>query len=276
LTLTLPILMDHLERKPIQIFSASNAPAFEVLSARNKDRQVWTRALLPLMEAAKKFRFDSGCDAPGTGDAVRETAVEMLQGALFHLPHPVTWIEDSFDDGSDGSYLYLCIEEDDLIQVYHFTDLGAGAGECRFVLGQLPYTIDLAHPQDSFLFPQALSQNVTATTTAGEAIYAVKKFILTLATEGPEQETVSGKPFRKGLPHRHRQYQHTFVRVPLDRTQSSHGGSGGLSPRRRKHLVRGYLWGKNTRSRDQWRWIKPFWRGSTELGTVKRSHYVVG
>jgi hypothetical protein len=99
---------------------------------------------------------------------------------------------------------------------------------------------------------------------------------VTLATEQADREDVAGKPFRKRWPKQNRQYQHTIVRVPLDTTEPRESEARGPSGTRRKHLVRGYMWGKNTRPQAEWRWIRPFWRGSAEVGIVERSHYVVG
>jgi hypothetical protein len=42
------------------------------------------------------------------------------------------------------------------------------------------------------------------------------------------------------------------------------------------HLVRGYVYGKNTRPLAEQRWVKPYWRGDKELGVVATpEHYEV-
>ena len=274
--LVLPILMDHLERKPICIFASSSANPLERVPARDRSRKDWARMLIPKMHRAQKFMFDSGSDTPATAQPVRETAVNMIESKLFHLAFAETWIEDPFANDPTRPYMYLCLEQDDIVEVYHFTDNGPTKEDCRFVMGQIAYVIDLAEAQDGFIFPGVLRRNQTAVISAGEAIYAIKKFVVTLATEQAVHETVPGEPFRSRLSKQPRQYPHSVVRVPLAARSTAFGPARNGAGGRRRHLVRGYMWGKNTRPQSEWRWHKPFWRGRAELGTVDRDHYVVG
>lgn len=113
----------------------------------------------------------------------------------------------------------------------------------------------------------------------GEVIYTIKKFLVTLNTTNHEQVKV-GQGKKKGvaglLNKRRSSFAHTIIRVPEDDTPVSIGlGHGGSRIKRRKHLVRGFVWGKNTRPIEEQRWVKPYWRGAQEVGVVDRSHYDV-
>jgi hypothetical protein len=82
---------------------------------------------------------------------------------------------------------------------------------------------------------------------------------------------------KQSVDKRHRLYEHTIIRIPMDDGgEGGDLGTGGAARKRRCHLVRGYTWGKNTRPVEEQRWIKPFWRGDRSVGTIERSHYVVG
>ena len=145
--------------------------------------------------------------------------------------------------------------------------------------------IDLAQSRHTFALngveipltvaePLACPERFHVKRKCGEAVYALKKFLVTLATRQAITECVDRKK-SAGLPKRFRDYPHTIIRVPLDET-SGHTDPRAAGPKRRKHLVRGCTWGKNTRPLEERRWIAPFFRGSAELGEVTRSHTVVG
>ena len=89
--LLFPKVLDHLTNKAI-VWCDLTDP-YSLRRARSS-----AAALAPQMERAEKFIFDSGTDNDHDFvGAVRETALEMMQAGLFHLPHPVTWIEDPFE-----------------------------------------------------------------------------------------------------------------------------------------------------------------------------------
>ena len=118
--------------------------------------------------------------------------------------------------------------------------------------------------------------SLLAAKTIGEAIFATKKFVVTLATEQAIREHVDvpGGPRAQAAAARARRYPYTIIRVPTYVPETA-GESGKPGTPRRCHLVRGYVWGKNTRPKEEQRWIAPFWRGDAALGIATRSHYVV-
>jgi hypothetical protein len=304
--LILPEVLHHLEREPVLLLTAQG---MRHASRGDSQRQAIVQSLMPLLHKAEKFIFDSGSDRDEqTVMAVRSTAVEMMHAGLLHLPHPVTWIEDPFDSvpfnpadmplppgvaGTEGAialtrmlasligeqrYGYLCVEQDHKLFI-HFLSYCAGPIGPRVTLALGSCVIDLANPQDGFAmpFPGSVVNAMTAK-VLGEAVYGVKKFLVTLATEQAERASVPGKRWSPGAPKRTRRYDHTIVRVPLDAPHSVSGESGDdpiPQGRRRKHLVRGYMWGRNTRPTAQQRWIKPFWRGDADLGTLHHEHYEI-
>lgn len=105
----------------------------------------------------------------------------------------------------------------------------------------------------------------------GAASYTVKKLLVTLAARGTVVEKSPPLPkgaSRPSLPAKSRKYPFTLIRIPEEDPDPSdlregHGGGGGKP--RHKILVRGYVWGKNTRPRDQQRLIAPYWRGRDEV-----------
>lgn len=241
--------------------------------------------IIPKLHRAEKFVFDSGMDRDeSVTTAFRETAVNMMEAGLFHLPYPVIWVEDPFGDGDDrtmpdGSlmpegiksetrYMYYCEESHDQIRIWFLSD-----PDETIVMLPAPIILDLTKAEDAFFYPPENPQQPEWIKIAGEAVYAVKKFIVTLATRGVEKTQVKGGRHDTNITPRGRRYPHTVVRIPMD--YSSAKGSGGHGQHRRMHLVRGYVWGKNTRPLNEQRWIDPFFRGMEELGTVEHSRYVV-
>lgn len=273
--LLLPKLMDHLDRKEIMIAQPTGMP----FPIDRKSRYRPTH-LMPLLHQSQKFVFDSGSDKDErTTSAVRETAVNMLEAGLFHLPFPLIWIEDPFDDNPSMRFLYLCRETKEGITMWFFQSLPKGTtgrDGPRFCFFEKTAFISFEEITDKFMIEDTHVCDPMVGNSYAEAIYALKKFIVCLNSEDIIRERVDGKPFRPGLPKQFRQYEHSIIRVPFDRADAAEHGIAGESRRRRKHLVRGFVWGKNTRPREQQRWIKPFWRGSQEVGEIKREHYEVG
>jgi hypothetical protein len=107
-------------------------------------------------------------------------------------------------------------------------------------------------------------------------MYASTKFLVTLATTNHIQEREPGKPFKPRIPQKFREYPHVIIRVPdyaAARGSKSDGDSSGA--RRRMHLVEGYVWGRNTRPRDEQRFIFPHWRGDQSIGVIERAPTMV-
>lgn len=253
----------------------------------DKRRNAVLAPLLPLIHRAEKFIFDSGSDQDErTIMAVRETALNMLEAGLFHLPHKVVWVEDPWEDAPDEKRnFYLAVEDDDAIRVYLFTHMNQRLLADTFgirVNPSMPSTsfhlspliISLREPSDQFGFHSGGGTDLMFLKVLAEAMYSFKKFIVTLNTENLQIERgrTPSHGVRPGA--RFRKYEHRIVRVPLDTSPSSGGlGSSGPGKPRRRHLVRGYVFGKNTRPKEQQRWIKPYWRGDAEIGIVERDHY---
>ena len=131
---------------------------------------------------------------------------------------------------------------------------------------------------------QQVSTSLERANILGSAGYTVKKLLVTLAARGTVVEKSPPLPraaSRASLPARARRYPYTVIRIPEDDPDPSeiregHGGGGGKP--RHKILVRGYIWGKNTRSKDQQRLIAPYWRGRDEAEDAVpagRDHYEV-
>lgn len=291
--LMLPEVLDALDRKTVVFMPVDAVP--DILGPKDKVRQRLLAPLTPLLNKAQKYIFDSGSDQDErTVTAVRETAVNMLEAGLFHLPYPIIWIEDPYEGKEDTQRnFYLCIETPDKIVVHFFQKMDmrdAVPPEMRAMLGpksQLPaltiypqpMVIDLKNPTDLFQVMGARSILMPdMEKVIGECIYGVKKFLVALNTDDLITERVRVPPGHKqSVDKRHRLYEHTIIRIPMDDGgEGGDLGTGGAGRKRRCHLVRGYTWGKNTRPVEEQRWIKPFWRGDRSVGTIERSHYVVG
>lgn len=275
-----------LRHKPILIPDETGMPS--VVPPTAKQRRNFLAPILPLIHGAEKFIFDSGSDQDErTVMAVRETAVNMIEAGLFHQPHPLIWVEDPYEDAPETQrHYYLGHEKDDGIIIRVFTRMSqkrlhqmAGLDGVPslpdFSFHPYPLYIDLREPSDQFtilgLRNSALSPIYSK--VLGEAVYSYKKLIVTLASTNPEIERVRPKG-EAGGDSRHRAYDHRIIRIPLDTDPSERSGpSKGTGVRRRRHLVRGYVFGRFTRPVEQQHWVKPYWRGDRELGISQHSHY---
>lgn len=281
-----PEILYMLRHRPIVL---SSGGAF-LAEPSDKRRVAALSPLLPLIHRAEKFIFDSGSDQDErTVMAVRQTAVNMQEAGLFHLPHKITWIEDPYEDAPDEKRnFYLATEDDSIIRMYVATYLdqrlmaeswGAvvGGNTSNLIFHATPLVIDLTTPSDDFAIIAPSLADVLIRQIFQEAMYSFKKFIVTLNTENLQIERVRSpvKGTRQGSRFRH--YEHRIIRVPLDTSpQTGDQGNGTSGKPRRRHLVRGYVFGKNTRPKEQQRWIKPYWRGDAEIGIVERDHYEIG
>lgn len=286
------MLIEHLENRKIMIAFPDTYPI--AMGPEERIRKVINGKVVKNIEAAEKYIFDSGSDTdPETTNAVRSTSTAMMEGKLFHMPSKITWIEDPFDaddqndkelfTGRDLRNYYLCIEENDGIEVWFFNSIPPGHGEdgkIRFSMFALPMFLDLTQATDKFAILGIEREPLPLYVTGlAEAIYSVKKFVVTLATKDQVREKVKAKPQKARIPRKFREFDHTIIRVPFDRAESqSLGlGLGGTGRKRRKHLVPGYWWGKNTRELPDRRFIWPYWRGSQEVGVIDPAerHHVV-
>lgn len=275
-------VLDQLEKKPFVVLDPLHGPVIlTVRSAAPIGKLV--NLLTDKIHKAVKFIFDSGSDQdPETVSAVRDTAVAMIEAGFFHLPFPLILIEDPFEN-SESRNFYLCEEIDRFVRVHLIQRIprkieGVDAKVPRYMVYPNPFEIDLSEPSDLFTVVGLEKRPVEPTyeKTIGEAIYSVKKFLVALNTENLEQEKVEGRPWKASLPKKYRHYAHTIIRIPDDDTPIHTGtGRGGAGVKRRKHLVRGFIWGKNTRPKEEQRWVKPYWRGAQEVEVKERTHYVV-
>lgn len=292
MNLHLPELMHGLDRKPIMMAYAMSPP--REVDRKDRERAALVGRLLPQMHKAQKFIFDSGQDRDEeTTSAIRDTALNMLEAGFFHMPFPLCWIEDPFDDDPTTTTrnFYLVTEDEKtirvrLIQRFRGMQQDDLEPEERVNLSDGPTTIlhkeeaiiDLENPSDAFTVPGGAIPELVRY-SLGEAVYAVKKFVVTLATEQAETERVKRNGTRgASSDKRTRSYDYSVVRIPLDHPERGERGSGSGGRARRRALVRGYMWGKFTRPLDQQRWIKPFWRGSKDAGERDPASrfYVVG
>lgn len=283
--LHLPELMHELRSRPLAVVDSHGMP--ETQEPHHRGRAALLGRLLPLMHQAQKFIFDSGSDQdPDTITAVRETSVAMLEAGLFHLPHPVCWIEEPYSDDQDElrRNYYLAEEGVEGITLHFFqranpADLAIMPGGRllpTFLLHRHAMFIDLKTASDRAILLGAQQSNELYAAIIGEALYGLKKFVVCLNTEQLVIDQVPAGRGR-GVGTRQREYAHTIVRIPLEPTlpASEGGGAKEEGKRRRRTLVRGFVWGKHTRPPEEQRWIRPHWRGDASLGTVERSHHVV-
>lgn len=256
-----------------------------VLSVSNRERHTLVGALAPQIHNSAKYVFDSGSDQdPETVQAVRDTSVNMMQFDLFHLPHPVIWIEDPFDDNAEfklARNYYLATEHKGHIDILLFQEMQPEAGRSRLIINPHALVIDLTNPQDAFsvqgVHPNAIPEFTRA---LAEAVYSVKKLIVSLYTRGTIFEAVAPRQGRQGET-RNRSYPHQIIRIPLHEplpdpaTEQRGTQSSTVRPRRAK-LVRGYVWGYKTRPIDEQRWIAAYWRNLAGEVPSQSSHYQVG
>jgi hypothetical protein len=283
-------VLDVLRNRPIMTIDAAGMPV--IANTNHVIRKNLLLPLLPQIHQAKKFIFDSGSDQDETAVAVRQTAVAMMEAKLFHQPHPVIWIEDPYDNDPDlQRNFYLGIETPGKITVFAFNRSNVN-GMYREMFGEtppakvptitfhpFPLEIDLENPSDDFRVTNvglAFRRDSIEAKVLGEAIYSYKKLIVTLNTSNHKSEYVMAPP-RKAAGVQRRFYDHHIIRIPIDYEAPIEPSGPGLPGRpRRMHLVRGYVYGKNTRPLAEQRWVKPYWRGDKELGVVATpEHYEV-
>lgn len=278
--LLLPEVLHHLEKKPFVLCDAVGDVV--VLEPSVKMRSKMTQPLMDDAQKAVKFLFDSGCDRDDdTVFAVRDTALAMLEAGLFHLPFPAIWVEDPYDDVPETTTFrftgmrnfYLVKETQTQIITRLIQRIPNEMPGVRFMIHGARLVIDKTQPSDLFMVEGGSSLGVSKIDpdlekTFGEAIYALKKFIVTLAAEEIERESIKGKPTKASIPKLYREYDYTIIRTPVERDENGEIVIEPSGRRRRKHLVRGYVWGRNTRPLDEQRWIKPFWRGAGSAKNV--------
>jgi hypothetical protein len=276
-------IVHSLRFKPICIMLPPHGEP--VLSeASDKTRQKILAPILPLIHQSQKFIFDSGSDHDEQNlSAVKDTAVNMIEAGLFHQPHPVMWIEDPFEENPDTHRnFYLCIEKDHQIKIWYMAlidlkSIDPNSHEKPFVLVYpSELIIDLSEATDKW-GTKGVSIGSDLAKILSEAVYSFKKMIVTLNTANQHYDKIVGKTVGNkkwdGNP-RSRPYTYTVVSVPYDDTGAAgNRGESGSGIKMRKQLVRGYVWGKNIRSKEQQHWVRPYWRGENEI--VERTHYEV-
>ena len=280
-------ILHTLRHKPILV---SLPPDGEPIPITTKDKRFgpMLAPLLARIHQSQKFIFDSGSDQDErTTTAVRQTALAMMEANLFHQPHPVMWIEDPYEEDPENyRNFYLAIETADRIEIRFLSKLPAmgltlhGKAVPRLSVHPLRLVIDLANPTDQFRIEGATELSALYAKILSEAVYAYKKLIVALNTENLLIEKItSAKKGWEGDSLHGRPYDHTVVRIPLDDPQPQSSGQGhrlGVQVTKRKHLVRGYVYGKHTRPVEEQRWIRPYWRGEGETKRIVERHYVVG
>lgn len=251
------------------------------------------RLLQPLLvkiHQAEKFVFDSGQDHDEEQVmAVRETAVNMIEAGLFHLPFPTIWVEDPFEDAhEDARFLYLVEETSTEIIIHYFsfhrqsyqrTAFNASTPMPAVAYHPFQLIVPLDDPADQFMVkptPRLGDLPVFYKMALGEAVYGVKKLLVTLASANPEREMIRANRKAEG---RYRDYDRQVIRVPLE--TPTYDGQPGAGVRhagkpRRARLIRGYTWGKNTRPPSEQRWIAAYWRQQVFIHEPKPTHYQVG
>ena len=230
------------------------------------------------------FIFDSGQDNPPDEiQAFQETAEELASEGLFRLPYPTVWIEDYFSDDPNGTRVCYLIHECDAGMACWSVVVNP-KDEHIHVLGILSWIKDLN--MFGYRMPEEAEQKwpeeeQRVYQRSSMATLMLQKFIGTLAASNTVRErgetrrrevrkgrnptSKRGKDFKTVV------YGYTHVSPPLD--DSVPPDASGYQPCKR-HLVRGYTWGKNTRPKDEQRRIEPFWRGRGEQADP-RQHYEI-
>src|SRR6476620_9490602 len=112
-SLKLQLVISHIEEKAFVVQNYLAGPS--ILPRNDPFRLSLKRNIVPVMKAASKFIFDSGSDRnKATRDAILDTASNMVDAGLFHLPHSTVWIEDPFENENlqpNQWHFYLCTEE---------------------------------------------------------------------------------------------------------------------------------------------------------------------
>src|SRR3954453_20117081 len=109
--LHLPEFLRHLNARPMTFLAEHGVRS---LPPGDKNRRVIASTFRPMLHQAGKFIFDSGADADGdTTQAIKETALPMLEGGRFNLPYQTTWIEHPFETDPTGAHrnYYLAYEK---------------------------------------------------------------------------------------------------------------------------------------------------------------------
>lgn len=217
--------------------------------------------------------------------AVRETTLDMVEAGLFHLRFPQVWVEDVFFESDMlDRYGYFLREYLDRITIRQFGRYRGGVlaiiGGNRWKLMAGEAIIPLAQPTDDLsvdldgrveivratdlLVKHDMGYGAVERTadnflinnlgvvlcrahryTLGEAVYALKKFIVTLNVKGTIHEQVDPRVRRRDHPKPvERPYPFTINRVPTDAVPvdgETPLGGGRTGAPLRKHLVREYV-----------------------------------
>lgn len=280
-------LMEHLQRKPIVLFTPDAMPM--PVEAKIRSREKLTAPLIEKIDKARKYIFDSGSDRePEQLDSIRSTAISMLDFDLFHLPAPLIFVEDPFSQDPDGMRYFYLMEEDRKsrrITVNFMARMPkqyALMEDAIYSLFTYPFVKDLNVSDDLWGWhagqtPEELAQSPFwpfFEKPFTEAMYACTKFLVILSTTNHIQEKDPGKPFKQRIPYQFREYPHVHIKIP-DRVSWGKGEGKGKRGPMGFQFVDGYVWGKHTRPREEQRFIYPYFRGSQDVGVVERGHTVV-
>lgn len=245
--------------------------ADRVYSANVKDqvRQELMKDVIPRIHQSQKFIFDSELDAdPQTKEAIRETANNMIEAGIFHLPHNLIWLEEQFITHEKVKTFYLCEEVGDKIRIQTFSLIRKNV--C-FLAQTAIINLDKNAIHKSYDVELFDDKSQPSVKDLWAAVYAVKKLVVFLNSRGTEEEKIRVPGHRNIGNFKNRLYPHSIVRIPSEIQEPS--TATGTGKRRRLHLVRGFT---RTYQNGNKIWIDPFWRGSKELGEVVRDHYEIG
>ena len=285
LNLFRPKVLDRISRNKAMVVS-TDYNHFTGFIVSKKRRPIWWEAFHEAVRSpeTQAFIFDSGQDNPPEEiQAFQETAEERESEDLFHLPYRTVWIEDYFSDSPDSTRVcYLCHECEDGIGCWSVVinpeeDHMHVLGVFRWLRDQHMFGYRIP-PEATARWPE---EDRRVYQRSSMATLMLQKFIGTLAASNTVRERgeTSRREVRKGRnPCSQRSkdfrtviYPYTHVSPPPDETVQA--GEDGRQPRRR-HLVRGYTWGRTTRPKDQQRRIQPYWRGQGEV-IEARQHYEI-
>jgi hypothetical protein len=191
------------------------------------------------------------------------------------------------NDPEGPRFCHLCREDDGEIRLWSvFCDPGESMpGGVTSVMGELRWNPDLLECEwvrygRHFDNAKVAEMTVMLKERRDVATLMLRKFLVTLSASNTVRERgeTRHRVVRFGRDPTSRRekdfktvvYSYTHVRQPDDDALPF----DGVHRHRKRHLVRGYTWGRHTRPPEEQRWIAPFWRGRGEVA-VQRDHYEI-
>jgi hypothetical protein len=257
-----------------------------IVSLRSKQLPPWVRTLRKKIENAEKFLVCSeGLRYPEQPEELVETIKSMIEGQLFKLPYPETWVEVYSDDiGLRTNTLFSEVPNGGIRAVSIDFSVTGGitiiqpfwlmpeTGKFRYAQpGSPQFTLSRQSKLDLEVL-EMLRMHAFSCTLDLQAFMVLNSAINSQRVTRSNSVRIP-RLGRSPISTKEKDYRivthvYTEMQVPDDDTVPVK--PNGKPPRR--HLVRGHFRFRE-RPREEWRWIAPFWRGRGE--PIKRDHYEI-